>query len=326
MKTTEFKAWMKSVDRMNRSQRERLRERLEGKVSVDAVVTLIEQSLKDEPTCPYCCMGTQLYRWGKVCELQRYRCRQCERTFNALTHTPLARLRHKDKWLHYEQTMIQGLSLRRAANRCGIAKNTSFKWRHRFLQAPATHKSIKMNGIVEADETYFLESFKGQRHLPRPSRKRGGKAAKRGTSKEQIAVLVVRDRHGETAGCILHGTSAEQIGSALTPLLNKDVILCTDSMPAYKRIARHARIVHHSVNVAAGQRVINSIYHIQNVNAYDSRLKQWVIKFHGVATRYLGNYLGWHRMIDRLGQNITPTFCFLSSLGKTRQFQQLSAT
>jgi hypothetical protein len=35
-------------------------------------------------------------------------------------------------------------------------------------------------------------------------------------------VLVARDRHGETADCILNGTSAEQIGAALTPLLNKE--------------------------------------------------------------------------------------------------------
>ncbi len=137
---------------------------------------------------------------------------------------------------------------------------------------------------------------------------------------------MVRDRHGETADCILHDTSAEQIGSALTPLLNKDVILCTDGTPAYRQIARHAKIIHRPVNIAAGQRVINNIYHIQNVNAYDSRLKQWMAKFHGVATRYLGDYLGWHRMIDPFGQSITPIFCFLASLGKTRHFQQLIVT
>lgn len=325
MKTMEFKVWMKSFDRMSRNQRDKLRGRLQREASIDEVTTLIEQSLNDEPACPHC-ISTKLYRWGKVSELQRYRCRQCKRTFNALTNTPLARLRHKDKWLDYEQAMIQGLSLRKSANCCGIAKNTSFKWRHRFLRIPAIQQSRQMNGIVEADETYFLESFKGQRHLSRSPRKRGGKAAKRGTSKEQVPVLVARDRHGETADCILNGTSAEQIGAALTPLLNKDVILCTDGMPAYKQIARHAKIVHRPVNIAAGQRVINNTFHIQNVNAYDSRLKKWMAKFHGVATRYLGNYLGWHRMIDRLGQSITPTFCFLSSLGKIRQFQQLITT
>ena len=94
---------------------------------------------------------------------------------------------------------------------------------------------------------------------------------------------MVRDHHGETADCILHGTRAEQIGSALIPVLNKDVIPCIDGMSACKQIARQEKIVHRPVNIAAGQRVINNIYHIQNVNAYDSRLKQWITKFHGVA-------------------------------------------
>lgn len=107
-----------------------------------------------------------------------------------LTGTPLARLRHKDKWFEYEQAMIQGLSIRKSADSCKIAKNTSFKWRHRFLQIPATDQPGKMNGVVEADETYFVESFKGQRRLSRSARKRGGKAVKKGASKEQV----VRDR------------------------------------------------------------------------------------------------------------------------------------
>lgn len=75
------------------------------------------------------------------------------------------------------------------------------------MQIPATRQPSKMNGIVEADKTYFLESFKGQHRLPRSARKRGGKAVKKGTSKEQVPVLVVRDRYGETADCILHGTT-----------------------------------------------------------------------------------------------------------------------
>lgn len=325
MKAAEFKDWIKSIERMSRSQRDKLRERLEGKASVDKIIDLIEQAPNAELVCPYC-NGTKLYRWGKASELQRYRCRHCNRTFNALTGTALARLHHKDKWLDYERSMIQGVSVRKAAIRCGIAKNTSFKWRHRFLRVPSIHQSSKMNGIVEADEMYFLESFKGQRHLTRAARKRGGKAAKRGTSKEQVPVLVVRDRHGETADRILRGTSVKQVGTELIPLLSRDVILCTDGMPAYRQITREAKIVHRPVNIAAGKRVINDIYHIQNVNAYGSRLRQWTVKFHGVATRYLESYLGWHRMIDRLGQSITPTFCFLMSLGKTRQFQQLITT
>ena len=48
----------------------------------------------------------------------------------------------------------------------------------------------------------------------------------------------------------------------------------------------------------------NGIVHVQNVNAYDSRLKPWTKRFHGVATKYLENYLGWMRLLDR-EKNIT---------------------
>jgi hypothetical protein len=37
--------------------------------------------------------------------LQRYKCRACGKTFNALSGTPLARLRHKDKWLEQTQAL-----------------------------------------------------------------------------------------------------------------------------------------------------------------------------------------------------------------------------
>lgn len=44
--------------------------------------------------------------------------------------------------------------------------------------------------------------------------------------------------------------------------------------------------------------MIAKVYHVQNVNAYDGRLKIWMHRFHGVATHYLANYLGWRRLID----------------------------
>jgi len=135
MKTTEFRSWMETLNRISRGQRDLLRDQLQGREMGDKGAELIEQSLAAEPVCPHCA-GIELHRWGTSCGLQRYRCCSCRRTLNALTDTPLARLRHKDKWLNYEQAMVQGVSLRQAATGCGISKNTSFKWRHRFLCAP----------------------------------------------------------------------------------------------------------------------------------------------------------------------------------------------
>lgn len=47
------------------------------------------------------------------------------------------------------------------------------------------------------------------------------------------------------------------------------------------------------VNLAAGIRVIEGAYHIQNENACDSRLQQKMVRFHGGAAKYLANYLSW---------------------------------
>ena len=45
--------------------------------------------------------------------------------------------------------------------------------------------------------------------------------------------------------------------------------------------------------------------HRQNVNAYHGRLKEWLRRFHGVATKNLPNYLGWRRTLEALAQNAT---------------------
>lgn len=45
--------------------------------------------------------------------------------------------------------------------------------------------------------------------------------------------------------------------------------------------------------------VKKSIFHIQHVNAYHKRLKQFMERFQGVATKYLDNYLFWFRYLER---------------------------
>lgn len=137
--------------------------------------------------------------------------------------------------------------------------------------------------------------------LPLSARKRGGHAAKRGTSAEQIPVLVSRDRAGNTADAILKADDKACVVAALKPLLPKDVILCSDGSSTLAAAAKSLGVVHRPIKLSAGIRVVAGIYHVQNVNAYDSRLKAWIRRFHGVATRYLDSYLGWFRAIDRSG-------------------------
>jgi transposase-like protein len=113
--------------------------------------------------CPHC-GGYEVGRWGRANGRPRYRCKECRKTFGPLTGTPLAGLHYKDRWMDQAQALMSGESVVKAAERCAINRTTAFRWRHRFLSALNLDKPTSLSGIVEADETFVLESFKGKRN------------------------------------------------------------------------------------------------------------------------------------------------------------------
>ena len=316
MRKESFSKYVKRLALLTEHQRELLGRALVAYGTQDLSGQL--GTIAERPAaCPYCqAAGDCLHPWGRSHGLPRYRCQTCGRTCNPLSGTPLARLRKREQWLRYGQALIDGVSVRSAARRCQIDKNTAFLWRHRFLQQVARHRATHESGIVEADETFFLESFKGQRHLPRPARRRGGVGRTRGTGADQIAVLVVRDRSGQTADFRLEKLDAPHVIAVLRPLIDPDAILCSDGANVYKTFAREAGITHRPINVQQGSRVLDGVFHIQNVNAYDSRLKTWMRRFNGVATQYLENYLGWRRLLERHRETISPALCLEEAVGR----------
>jgi transposase-like protein len=320
MRTEKFQALSAQVDQLTPRQRQLLAHSLNKIQGVEVVKQLIESKVVEAPACPQC-GHEKVARWGSASGLQRYRCTSCKSTFNALTGTPLARLRHKDKWVDYAQQMIQGASVRKSAKATDIHRNTAFRWRHRFLASPAQVKATRLVGIAEADETYFLESFKGKKQgMQRSARRRGGKASKCGLSREQIAVLICRDRSGSTADFVLKKADSAHICEVLQPLIAKDTILCTDSGRALKAAAKTMGATHRAVNLQEGIRVVANVYHVQNVNAYGSRLKTWMRRFNGVATCHLESYMGWRRMLDLSQGQLTAKALLSVSLNRRQRF------
>ena len=56
-------------------------------------------------------------------------------------------------------------------------------------------------------------------------------------------------------------------------------------------------------------------YHLNNVNAYHGRLKEWMRRFHGVATKNLPNYLGWRRALEAFGDKASDAGFILGAMG-----------
>ncbi|KAB8043733.1 IS1595 family transposase [Janthinobacterium aquaticum] len=298
MSPSQWQSFISQFAQLSQHQRSTTMELLGAAAGTDATLALIEQAAQAHLACPTC-RSTHFHRHGHAQGLQRYRCVDCGRTFNALSGTPLAHLHYKARWLTYAGCMLESFSVRKAARQLAIHRNTSFRWRHRFLELARTDRPLCLHGIAEADEMYLLESEKGSRHLTRPARRRGGHAHQRGISSEQVCILVARDRTGQTRDFVTGKgqLTAARLHTWLEPVIDRDVLLVTDGHPAYRAFAREAGISHQAVNLRAGIRVRGAM-HVQNVNAYHSRLRQWLAPFHGVATRYLPNYLGWRWILD----------------------------
>ncbi|MGC1586649.1 MAG: IS1595 family transposase, partial [Rhodomicrobium sp.] len=127
--------------------------------------------------------------------------------------------------------------------------------------------------------------------------------------------LVLRGRSGATADAVLESLKVSEFYRILTPVIarDEDTVLVSDGARACASFATEAGIGYVGLAGCRGERR-RGVSHIQNVNAYHSRLKTWMRRFNGVAAKYLPNYLGWRRIFEREGDNITAQCCLLAAL------------
>lgn len=167
-----------------------------------------------------------------------------------MSFSPLNKTHYVDKWIPFMECMIEGYSLCKSAAIVGVTWVTLFYWRHKILSALKQISIEHFDGIVEMDETYFLYSEKGQKHIiDRESRKRGGASNYRGISHEQVCLLVARDREKNTVSKVtcMGRIIKSQVENTVGQYLSVDNILCTDSWRAYKTYARDKGIEHYRI-------------------------------------------------------------------------------
>lgn len=252
-------------------------------------------------TCPHC-KDRRVRANGRLKGVQRYVCNGCHKNFSETTGKFWYNIKKKDKVNRYLFCLLSGYSIRKSAKETGISIQTSFDWRHKLLTSFGSVGVEEFQGILESDDLFFDFSEKGRRDLDRPARKRGAKAGKAGVSNEKIAVIASCDRTGNkdfkvaTRGRI----SKSDLDSTLQGKLAKVEILCSDSHRSYTAFAMDKGISHKKYNASKGQRAVDKIYHVQNVNNMDMRLRKFMRSFNGVATKYLQNYLNWFLVLEKI--------------------------
>lgn len=287
------------LSRLSSDEKKKLFEMIQEESEDISVDSLFSNGI----SCPICGDVERIVKNGKRAGSQRYICKHCKKSFMANTTSILERT-HKSisVWKKFLECMVHGMSILKTAEICEINKNTAFAWRHKVLDALSQMvEDTSLEGIVEADETFFILSYKGQKAgLPRKPKKRGESASKRGLSREQVCVPCAIDRKGKVISKIsnLGRIQTQGLHRVFDGKIKNKSILCTDKASAYVRFSADNDLK--LIQIKGGKEKLG-IYHLNHANAYHSGLKTFLKTFKGVSTKYLNNYLTWNIFVSKKG-------------------------
>ena len=260
------------------------------KLKIDKVYS----QLNNNHHCPHC--GS-----NKICKngflhgkYQQFKCNDCKKNYSIRTNTIFCHSKKDIKlWQEYIELFSQGLSLRKIVEKMDgkIKLQTSFYWRHKilkFLSKNNDDNNNKLDGIIEADETFFEESQKGNKHITNRKPRKRGYISYSYTKKNKVCVLTAIDRNKAsfTKPVGFGGLEKDDV-MLLQRHLVKDSILITDGNRTYRNL--------HDVKLKSLKfgKAENKVYHLNNINNFHSMLKKFMTRFNGVATKYLDYYVSY---------------------------------
>ena len=271
--------------------------------------------LSNNYRCPYC-SSNKICKNGFTGKAQQFRCNACKKNYSIRTNTIFFHTRKSIQlWQEYIELFSQGLALRKIVEKMDnkINLKTAFYWRHKILEVMKSFDNHdKLDGIVEADETYFNESQKGSRNVKgRKPRKRGFSSEYRqaGLSHNKVCVLTALDRNKHSFNKpVGYGKVNREQVAILQHRIKDNSILITDGDKSYK-VLKDVKLK--QLKFGKPQ---SKVYHLSNINNFHSKLKQFMSRFNGVATKYLDNYVNYFRefrdKIDTFNQLLQLQGCY----------------
>ena len=272
--------------------------------------------LSNNYRCPHC-QSNKINKNGTSShKYPQFICRNCKKTYTIRTNTIFYYSKKNiNVWREYIELFSQGLSLRKIVAEMDnkINLKTAFYWRHKILEVMKNFDNHdKLDGIVEADETYFNESQKGNKNITnRKPRKRGFSSENRivGLSHNKVCVLTALDRNKHSFNKpVGYGKVCKEQVAILQHRIKDNSILITDGDKSYK-VLKDIKLKQLKFGKAQSK-----VYHLNNINNFHSKLKQFMSRFNGVATKYLDNYVNYFRefrdKIDTFNQLLQLQGCY----------------
>jgi len=264
--------------------------------SVEDVLRQIRDARFSGPIRCVRCGSSRVQRWGSFSHRQRYRCRTCRRTFSDLTGTPAAYSKRLASWPAFARCFESASSVRASAAYVSIHPSTAFRWRHALADWLREADRETLHGRIELSTHWFPESRKGERRLARPPRRRGPHCRfwYRGP---RAYVFFACDRAGHVVTGMRRERGPDEWEAALAGrFVDRPTVIGIDGFDG--RPSDFARRIGAVFQDARSGSVPRSLAHPRTVIAYKHRFRDWMARFQGVATKYLPNYLVWHRRVD----------------------------
>lgn len=254
---------------------------------------------KEKKNVCYHCQSSTIIKMGFYAGKQRYKCKECQKTFGDFTGTSVYCIKKKHLWMSFIKLMLDSKSIRYTAKQLGLSPRTVLDWRHKLLEAFAETFQKKFKGIVETDDIYLPFNQKGRKRGFLGVRK---EKKKRGISSQKVAIMVWADRY-KTLGMqtvkLGRINCADLQRTTNIKRLNSDNIICSDRHRSIEAFVKKLNIKHQQFKAGIKEYVKAGIYHVQKVNSLTSHFKKWLnSNFINVATKYLQNYLNWFQMLQ----------------------------
>ena len=281
-------------------------------------------------SCPHC-GGHHFVKNGLRNGKQAYICRVCGKTFVATTGT-VRYWSHQSRavWQDAIDDTVNGVSLRKTAERLGISEDVAFNIRHKVLlamekdvvaeteKAKAAAEAAKIPAppanaqtseaadktpestteeapkvIKEMDETFALESYKGTKLgklFWRKPRKHGAVAQKPGISQEQVCICASVDRDGNA-----YARTVNRAAPTIEEL--KEVFdgrLTPDTLALCDGLKGYKPLCTDAgcamLDVKKVSKEESALINLNTVNGFHSMIKEVLRRYRRVATKYQNRY------------------------------------
>lgn len=290
------KELLNAYSRLSERQKELIDREIRNKLKLNDDLVNTKPSV-----CPYCKKKTKMIKKGFKCGKQRYECKECLHRFTYDSHTITSNFKiSKEDFYEIIIDTLNLVPIAKTAARLNHPVKTIFYNRHKFLSFLEEYLENENNileGTVEVDELYLLESSKGQKGIKK-ARKRGEPSKYRGLSHEQVCIVTSTDRNGHEIFKVV-GFGKPTTSSILNILKNRIAegsILYTDGTFVYDQLVKESKCKQIQFKDYTKQ---NRVEHINTVNAIHKMIKDIIRKYRGVGTKYLNRYLSLFNFLRR---------------------------